>query len=120
MVLEWVFYTENTLLCISKLLHLYPDVFIVEFWGSNFKMKILKNENQNSIGYLFGLFEDQKKDYFLSEYSISQTSLEQIFNKFANEANPTNIQNILEKEIKIDSELLRGLNLDEYKNQLDR
>ncbi len=108
-LLEWVFYTDNILLCISKLLHLYPDVFIVEFWASNFKIKILKNENQNSIGFLFGLFEDQKKDCFLSEYSISQTSLEQIFNKFANEINPISSQQKLDKEIKIDSELLSSL-----------
>jgi hypothetical protein len=39
-----------------------------------------------SIGYLFGLFEDIKEQFFISEYSVSQTSLEQIFNNFAKEA----------------------------------
>ena len=47
-----------------------------------FKMKKLENENK-SIGFLFGLFETHKDECFITEYSIDQTSLEQIFNKFA-------------------------------------
>ncbi len=39
-----------------------------------------------SIGYLFGLMEDIKNDYDFSEYQVSQTTLEQIFNNFAKEA----------------------------------
>ena len=47
-----------------------------------FKMK-KKEENNKSIGYLFGLFETHKEECHITEYSIQQTSLEQIFNKFA-------------------------------------
>lgn len=36
-----------------------------------------------SIGYLFGLIEDSKTEFEISEYSVAQTSLEQIFNNFA-------------------------------------
>ena len=51
---------------------------------NNFLFKMKKNKSKNiSIGYLFGLFELHKEDCFITEYSIQQTSLEQIFNKFA-------------------------------------
>lgn len=36
-----------------------------------------------SIGYLFGLVEENKGNYQINEYSVAQTSLEQIFNNFA-------------------------------------
>ena len=47
-----------------------------------FKMK-KKEENNKSIGLLFGLFEIHKEECYITEYSLQQTSLEQIFNKFA-------------------------------------
>ena len=47
-----------------------------------FKMKKKKEDNK-SIGYLFGLFETYKEECYITEYSLQQTSLEQIFNKFA-------------------------------------
>ena len=48
----------------------------------SFKMK-KKNEDNKSIGYLFGLFETYKEECYITEYSLQETSLEQIFNKFA-------------------------------------
>lgn len=39
-----------------------------------------------SIGYLFGLMEDIQQPYDISEYSVTQTTLEQIFNMFAKQA----------------------------------
>lgn len=38
-----------------------------------------------TIGYLFGMIEDLKADVNISEYSVTQTSLEQIFQNFANQ-----------------------------------
>ena len=42
-----------------------------------------KEQNTKSIGFLFGLFESEKDECHVTEYSIQPTSLEQIFNKFA-------------------------------------
>ena len=42
-----------------------------------------KGDNTQSIGFFFGLFEESKEECYVTEYSIQQTSLEQIFNKFA-------------------------------------
>ena len=38
-----------------------------------------------SIGYLFGLIETIKDQFCISEYSVGQTTLEQIFQQFANQ-----------------------------------
>ena len=37
-----------------------------------------------SIGFVFSLIENKREDYKISEYSASQTTLEQIFQTFAN------------------------------------
>lgn len=37
-----------------------------------------------SIGYVFGMIESKKEDYGIAEYSVGQTTLEQIFQAFAN------------------------------------
>lgn len=39
--------------------------------------------HNKSIGYLFGLIETKKEEFAISEYSASQTTLEQIFQMFA-------------------------------------
>ena len=39
-----------------------------------------------SIGYLFGMMEDIQAASNVSEYSVAQTTLEQIFNIFAMQA----------------------------------
>lgn len=99
-LIEWSFYTENTLKCLTTITDNFENVSIVEFWDNIFKLKIKKENSKNSIGFLFGQIENQKKDCYLSEYSISQTSLEQIFNMFASENNEEVLNNS-QKEIKI-------------------
>jgi hypothetical protein len=38
---------------------------------------------RRKLGQMFGLVEASKKELYIQDYSISQTSLEQIFNQFA-------------------------------------
>jgi hypothetical protein len=54
---------------------------VIEHYGSSWKLKV--SRDKYSIGYLFGLMEDIKSIYQISEYSVNQTTLEQIFNNFA-------------------------------------
>ena len=56
---------------------------ILEHYGTSWKLKV--SRDSYSIGYLFGLMEDVQKTYDISEYQVNQTTLEQIFNNFANE-----------------------------------
>ena len=106
-LVEWIFYSENFIKCTDKILDHFSDVSVVEFWENNYKLKVKKNQNISSIGFLFGLVEDQKAECCLAEYSISQTSLEQIFNKFASENDKETVLEKGKKEIKIDKELVQ-------------
>jgi len=54
---------------------------ILEHYGNNWKIKV--SRDNYSIGYLFGMMEDIQGQYDISEYSVAQTTLEQIFNNFA-------------------------------------
>ena len=46
-----------------------------------------KGKETKSIGFFFGLFEQNKDECHVSEYSIQLTSLEQIFNRLSNQYN---------------------------------
>lgn len=59
-------------------------VEILEHCSDFYKFRVPRQEK--TIGYLFGMIEDTKTDFNISEYSVSQTSLEQIFQTFANQA----------------------------------
>ena len=62
----------------------FDDFEVIEHYGSSWKLKV--SRDNYSIGYLFGMMEDIKSSYEISEYSINQTTLEQIFNNFAQES----------------------------------
>ena len=75
-----------------------------------------KGNNDKSIGFFFGLYDDSREECFVTEYSFQQTSLEQIFNKFAQNQGKTEKElkekeNLIEpkKNIIIDDKLLSKL-----------
>ena len=83
-LINWIFYVENAIRFMEYGRNNFSRIIIEESMDNNFLFKMKKLENENkSIGYLFGLFEEHKEECFITEYSIQQTSLEQIFNKFA-------------------------------------
>ena len=63
---------------------MFSKTEILEHYGTSYKIKV--SRDSFSIGYLFGMMEDIKGEFQISEYSVSQTTLEQIFNNFAKEA----------------------------------
>ena len=75
--------------------------------------KIKKSANSKSIGFLFTILEKEKDACEITEYSIQQTSLEQIFNKFAENQGKTeeDIKNTekVDTNIKIDDKLVNDL-----------
>ena len=62
----------------------FKELKILEHYGNFWKIKVSRDEF--SIGYLFGLMEKIKGNFNISEYSVAQTSLDQIFNNFAIQA----------------------------------
>ena len=82
-IINWIFYVENAIKFIEKGKSYFEKIILAEHIENNFLFKMKKGDNTQSIGFFFGLFEESKEECYVTEYSIQQTSLEQIFNKFA-------------------------------------
>ena len=81
---QWYFTEREGNLALDKIQPKFRSFEVVEHYGNSWKLKV--SRDTYSIGYLFGLMEDVQKECAISEYSVAQTTLEQIFNKFAMEA----------------------------------
>lgn len=79
--IQWQFAEYNGERFVDMITNQFPGTEIIEHWGNSWKMKIPRGNF--SIGYLFGMIEENKMGFQVSEYSVAQTSLEQIFNNFA-------------------------------------
>ena len=82
-LLNWIFFVENAFKFIKTAIDYFEEIYLAEFIENNFLFKMKKGPKTRSIGFFFGLFEQHKEECFVTEYSIQQTSLEQIFNMFA-------------------------------------
>jgi len=82
-LLNWIFFSENAFKFIQYAKDYFEEIFLSEHIENNFLFKMKKGPNTKSIGFFFGLFEKHKEECYVTEYSIQPTSLEQIFNKFA-------------------------------------
>ena len=114
MLIEWIFDSENFLKCANKILNNFDDVYLIEYFENNFKLKIKKNSEairNPTNGFIFSLIEDCRLDCFISEFSISQSSLEQIFNKFAMELGENVIDGNKTKEMKITKDMIKSLHI---------
>jgi hypothetical protein len=96
-LLNWIFFVENVLKFIEKGRKYFEEIILSEHIENNFLFKMKKENSDKSIGFFFGLFEEGKDQCFVTEYSIQQTSLEQIFNKFAENQGKTD-KELKEKE----------------------
>ena len=109
-LISWVFFVENALKFIKKAEKYFETIILTEFIDNNFLFKMKKNQDTKSIGFFFGLFESNKSDCFVTEYSIRQTSLEQIFNMFEDRQRKANNKDEDKKEeIIIDSNVYKSL-----------
>ena len=81
--IQWEHSISSIFRIIKELLKTFPEVEISEYWENTYQLKINKKDGV-TIGFLFGLLDEIKQTCNISEYSITQTSMEQIFNSFAN------------------------------------
>ena len=115
-LLNWIFFIRNAFKFIKNIQNYFEEIILSEYIENNFLFKMKKGPNTKSIGFFFGLFEKYKDECFVTEYSIQSTSLEQIFNKFAEEQieiknkNKNHQQNKdFKKEILVDDNLFNKL-----------
>ena len=105
-LINWTRYVTCAMKMIEVVLPHFDEIILAEFIENNFLFKIKKSENSKTIGFLFSLLESQKELCEITEYSIQQTSLEQIFNKFAENQGKTEEDIKNEKEVNNDIYLL--------------
>ena len=116
-LLNWLFFVENALKFIKAGKQYFSEIILSEHIENNFLFRLKKGNEAKSIGFFFGLFDGSKEECNITEYTIQQTSLEQIFNKFASSQgiinNNINIDDDIneKKGIYIDDELLTNLNI---------
>ena len=112
-LINWTRYVTCAMKMIKVVLPHFKEVILSEFIENNFLFKIKKSNNSKSIGFLFTLLEKEKEPCEITEYSIQQTSLEQIFNKFAENQGKTeeDIKNTekVENDIHINEKLVNDL-----------
>ena len=78
----WAFVEHNGNLLLGELAQIYR-VEMAEHFFTFFKFRIRPERKDFSIGELFEAIEKRKDAFSIAEYSVSQTTLEQIFNTFA-------------------------------------
>ena len=95
-ILIWIFYSTSVLSLIKLIKEYFKEIFCVDYKDNNFVFKIKRNreEGEKTIGFLFGLIEDNKNEFKIGFYSLQYSSLEQIFNKFAKEKEDNEINEI--------------------------
>ena len=52
----------------------FKELKIIEHYGNFWKINVSREDY--SIGYLFGLMQDMKDNFNISEYSVAQTTLD--------------------------------------------
>ena len=102
-IISWIYYLENALNMIKIILNDFKEIHCTDYGENNliFKIKRNKNEGEKSIGYLFGIIEENKSKYNIEQYFLQLSSLEQIFNKFAKETEKDENQNSETRNIDI-------------------
>ena len=98
-LLNWVFLVENALKFIETGKNYFEEIYLSEHIENNFLFKMKKENSDKTIGFFFGIYEQRKEKYFVTEYSIQQTSLEQIFNKFATNQGKNRKKDELEENV---------------------
>ncbi len=111
-IINWTYYVSNAMKMIKVVTPHFGEIILTEFIENNFLFKIKKDKNSKSIGFLFTILEKVKEKCSITEYSIQQTSLEQIFNKFAENQGKSEKEihkKVKKLEINITDELLQDL-----------
>jgi len=77
---EWWLFEDSALKLNEYLAQHFPGTVPLERHEHNFRFRL---PAQSSLGEVFRLLEESRRELSLEDYGVSQTSLEQIFNDFA-------------------------------------
>ena len=116
-IINWIYFVENAVKFIKKGKDYFEEIILAEYIENNFLFKMKKGNCTKSIGFFFGLFEESKEECHVTEYSIQQTSLEQIFNKFSSNQGKIN-SNFEQEQIFLEENKLIIVDEDFFNNIL--
>ena len=107
-ILLWIYYSKCALGFIKLIKEYFDKITCVNYKDNNYIFRIKRNRdnNEKTIGFLFGLIEENIKNdnkYNIAQYYLQYSTLEQIFNSLAN-PNENNEEN----HIEISQELLNS------------
>lgn len=91
---RWLSLETSGFRLLRSLCDLFPSgVTVLEHYSDYYRLRL---ERGASLGQLFGLVQSHKQRGLVSEYSVAQTSLEQIFQNFAKECAQESDENLRE------------------------
>ena len=79
---EKLFTQRNLYGTIKAICQHFGSLELLEQYGNYMRLRVSRQDK--TIGMMFGMIDQLKASYRLDQYSISQTTLEQIFQSFAN------------------------------------
>ena len=93
-IVIWMFYIKSALKIIQKIKEYFETIFCVDYKDNNFVFRIerKRQEGEKTIGFLFGLIEDNKNEFNIGQFFLQYSTLEQIFNEYAGVKNEINIE----------------------------
>ena len=106
-IILWIYFSKCALSFIKLIKQYFEKITCVHYKDNNyiFRIKRNKEKNEKTIGFLFGLIEENKNNngnpYNIAQYYLQYSTLEQIFNSLSN-----SVENKEENEIEITQELL--------------
>ena len=80
----------NLYAAVHELSSVFGTVELLEKYGNYMRVRVARQSK--SIGFTFGSVEGMRDKFDVSEYSVSQTTLEQIFQNFAELSFSENVQ----------------------------
>ena len=83
-LVQFCFVQSNGFKFITALCKMFNEAELLEQCGDFYKLRVPREDK--TIGYLFGQLESKKQEMNIQEYAVSQTSLEQIFQNFAQQS----------------------------------
>lgn len=83
MIASWILIERQGLAIKSILSENFTEIQTLEHFQTFYRFKVSSNI---SLGKVFGLLEESKQALRILQYSVKQTSLEQVFNYFASQA----------------------------------
>ena len=83
LIAEWIATEKRGFGLEDNLKQHFKNVSLIEHFQTFYRYRI---DSDISIAKVFGYFENNKDELSIEQYSVKQTSIEQIFNAFANKA----------------------------------